>query len=324
MDEQPNLREFLDEVSTFADESPASTSAAAAAVLDPIGEVVEIAGSGSQIRMDAAALTSLQSNPDPSVAMSGQVGSQVKMAVGKSWLIANVRTMKSGANGEVLAAIDFLGEGSRDANGGNVRQLTTAEQDAKIEQAVAAWRALTCSSAPITRVPVPAGTDPDYLDEFFRGNPAGSANYAQPADIVEAGWQPPGFFNAIAGPDGDFILGITFTFYFTDGAGTPTDIDRNGKAHAALAEIFYNAGYYFGDRAANSVDFFSILAHETGHGLGLGHFGKLFVTAKDAADGITASDVKFAPLALMNAGYVFPNVIQGTDNSQFCQIWASR
>ena len=50
--------------------------------------------------------------------MSGQVGSQVKMAVGKSWLIANVRTMKSGEEGEVLAAIDFLGEGSRDARGG--------------------------------------------------------------------------------------------------------------------------------------------------------------------------------------------------------------
>jgi hypothetical protein len=213
---------------------------------------------------------------------------------------------------------------TRDANGGNVRQLTTAEQDAKIEEAVAAWRALTCSTAPITRVPVPAGTDPDYLDQFFRGNPAGSPNYFQPADIVESGWQPPGFFNAIAGPDGDFILGITFTFYYVDGAGNPTDIDRNGKPDAALAEIYYNAGWYFGDRAANSIDFFSILAHETGHGLSLGHFGKLFVTKHDAADGISVSDVKFAPFALMNAAYVFPNQIQGTDNSQFCQIWASR
>jgi hypothetical protein len=211
---------------------------------------------------------------------------------------------------------------TRDANGANVRQLTTAEQDAKIEEAVSAWRALTCSSKPITRVPVPAGTDPDYLDEFFRGNPAGSPNYFQPADIVEAGWQPPAFFNAIAGPDGDFILGITFTFYYIDGAGNPTDIDRNGKADAALAEIYYNAGWYFGTQAANSIDFFSVLGHETGHSLGLGHFGKLFVTKKDAADGISLADVKFAPLALMNAAYVFPNTIQGTDNSQFCGIWA--
>jgi hypothetical protein len=48
------------------------------------------------------------------------------------------------------------------------------------------------------------------------------------------------------------------------------------------------------------------------------------VTAKDAADGVSVADVKFAPFALMNAGYVFPNQIQGTDVSQFCQIWASR
>ena len=214
---------------------------------------------------------------------------------------------------------------TRDADGSNVRQLTTAEQEAKIDEAVAAWRALTCSSKPITRVPVPAGTDPDYLDEYFRGNPAGSPNYFQPADIVEAGWQPIEFFETIGGgPAGDNILGITFSFIFYDNAGNPTDIDRNGKGDLALSEIYYNAGYYYGTRADNSLDFFSILGHETGHALGLGHFGKLFVTAKDAADGLSISDVKFAPFALMNAGYAIPNQIQGTDVSQFCKIWASR
>jgi hypothetical protein len=117
MDEQPNLREFLDEVSTFADESPASTSVAASAVLDPIGEVVEIAGSGSQIRMDAARLAALQAHKDPSIALSGQVGSQIKMVVGNSWLLANVRTLRGGDSGELIGYVDFLGEGSRDASG---------------------------------------------------------------------------------------------------------------------------------------------------------------------------------------------------------------
>jgi hypothetical protein len=120
MDEQPkaNLREFLNEVSSFSEEEIAATpTRAAAAVLGAIGQVDEIAGSGSRIRLDAAAVTALQSHKDPSVAMSGQVGSQVKMIVGASWLIANVRTLRVGEAGELVAHVDFLGEGSRDSSG---------------------------------------------------------------------------------------------------------------------------------------------------------------------------------------------------------------
>jgi hypothetical protein len=67
--------------------------------------------------MDAAVLGALQSHPDASVAMSGQVGSQVKMIVGANWLIANVRTLRQSDNGELVAHVDFLGEGSKDTNG---------------------------------------------------------------------------------------------------------------------------------------------------------------------------------------------------------------
>jgi hypothetical protein len=114
MNDQPNLRQFVDEVSSFSDES---AGAADAAALSPIGEVVEIAGSGSRIRMVAAVLTALQAHPDPSVATSGQVGSQVKMVVGNSWLIANVRTLRAEADGEIIGQVDFLGEGVKGANG---------------------------------------------------------------------------------------------------------------------------------------------------------------------------------------------------------------
>ena len=74
MDEQPNLREFLNQVSSFSEEdaAPAAKAKTAAAQLAAVGEVLEIAGSGSQIRMDAAALAALQSHADPSVSMSGQ------------------------------------------------------------------------------------------------------------------------------------------------------------------------------------------------------------------------------------------------------------
>src|SRR3954465_3246 len=119
MDEQPkaDLRDFLNEVSSFsAEETPAAAPAkTAAAKPQVIGHVVEIAGSGSAIRLDAATVMALQSHADPSVAMSGQVGSQVKTTVGNSWLIANVRTLKEGEAGELVAHVDFLGEGTRDS-----------------------------------------------------------------------------------------------------------------------------------------------------------------------------------------------------------------
>src|SRR3954468_9908849 len=118
MDDRPNLREFLNEVSSFQeDEAPAAPAKAAGPAPKAIGSVVEIAGSGSQIRMDASIVAAMQSHADPSVAMSGQVGSQIKTVVGNSWLIANVRTLKEGEAGELIAAVDFLGEGSRDAAG---------------------------------------------------------------------------------------------------------------------------------------------------------------------------------------------------------------
>jgi hypothetical protein len=117
MDEQPNLREFLDEVSSFSEDTSPVPAKPCAKSLDAVGQVIEIAGSGSQVRMDAAALVALQSHSDPSVAMSGQVGSQIKMVVGNAWLIANVRTLRGNDNGELVAHVDFLGEGSNDASG---------------------------------------------------------------------------------------------------------------------------------------------------------------------------------------------------------------
>jgi uncharacterized protein DUF87 len=113
---------------TFADDAGTDGKAAASKdALPPIGYVFEIAGSGSQVRLDATALGTLSSHKDPSVAMSGQVGSQVKMIVGSSWLIANVRTMRADAETEIVAHVDFLGEGDRDRSGrlGNFRRGVT-------------------------------------------------------------------------------------------------------------------------------------------------------------------------------------------------------
>ena len=117
MDGQANLRELLDDVSSFSGEPRDTPGPVTKLEAHVIGEVLEIAGSGSKIRMDAKTLAKLQSNSDPSVSMSGQVGSQVKMVVGNNWLVANVRTLKGDADGELIANVDFLGEGTKDSTG---------------------------------------------------------------------------------------------------------------------------------------------------------------------------------------------------------------
>ncbi|MFK7840632.1 MAG: ATP-binding protein [Sphingorhabdus sp.] len=87
-----------------------------------IGEVIEIAGSGSKIVLDSAVLIGLLEHPDPTIRMAGQVGSQVKIRVGQTWLLANIRTQKlyEGQSGLVIAEIDFLGEGDEERLTGHI------------------------------------------------------------------------------------------------------------------------------------------------------------------------------------------------------------
>ncbi len=87
-----------------------------------IGFVMEIAGSGSQITLDAAILNSLMSHSDPSIAMAGQVGSQIKIRVGNTWLLASIRTQKmhDRDHGVIMAQVDFLGEGDEERLTGKI------------------------------------------------------------------------------------------------------------------------------------------------------------------------------------------------------------
>ncbi|HEY0446442.1 MAG TPA: DUF87 domain-containing protein [Allosphingosinicella sp.] len=79
---------------------------------EPIGSVIEISGGGARVKIDGKRLREIAADPDPSVAMSGQVGSQVKLESGKKWLLANVRNLRLSDSGDfVHADIDFLGEG---------------------------------------------------------------------------------------------------------------------------------------------------------------------------------------------------------------------
>lgn len=94
--------------------APASDPVSESAT-QPIGVVLEIAGSGSQIAIDLQRLNECMDDSDPSVALAGQVGSQIKIRVGQTWLLASVRNQKQGrVDGTVLANIDFLGEGQEE------------------------------------------------------------------------------------------------------------------------------------------------------------------------------------------------------------------
>tara|TARA_R110000782_G_scaffold182437_4_gene272649 strand:- start:11681 stop:13363 length:1683 start_codon:yes stop_codon:yes gene_type:complete len=83
---------------------------------EAIGVVFQIAGSSSQVLIDLESIDMLSRHPDPCIAMTGQVGSQVKMKLGTLWVLANIRSMVLDRRdaSRVVADIDFLGEGNED------------------------------------------------------------------------------------------------------------------------------------------------------------------------------------------------------------------
>ena len=91
----------------------------------PIGVVMEIAGSSSQIALDPQRINECMDDADPSIALAGQVGSQIKIRVGDSWLLASVRTQKQDARTKnaIVASIDFLGEGDEELLTGRIHRF---------------------------------------------------------------------------------------------------------------------------------------------------------------------------------------------------------
>ncbi len=88
----------------------------------PIGYVIDVAGSGSAIALDLTRLEECMADSDPSISLSGQVGSQIKIRVGNSWLLGSVRTQRQdvGLDGGIIAQIDFLGEGDEERLTGKI------------------------------------------------------------------------------------------------------------------------------------------------------------------------------------------------------------
>jgi len=198
---------------------------------------------------------------------------------------------------------------------GAVIVLPNAVTEAELDTSMAVWGTMNCNGPGIVKVP-DTGADPDLVDGIVFNN---ASLIGTPfADITHAGWVPAAFFDAAFPPNGStFVLAATFTFVFVDANGNPTDIDRNRLADTAFRETYYNLRFAWGTggNPAN-IDIQSVAIHESGHGFGLAHFGKLFLKASGA--------LQFAPRAIMNAAYTGEDrEIRGTDNASFCQIWAN-
>jgi hypothetical protein len=192
--------------------------------------------------------------------------------------------------------------------------LTSAQTEAAIDRAMGTWEAVRCSKLSIDKA-TDTGVDPDVFDGFIG---AGGIGTPFQADIVHAGWLPAAFFDAIVPQGSQFILAVTIPFFFGD-ASAPSDIDRDKRLDYAFAEIYYNDAFGWGiDGFFPLADVEGTALHETGHGLGQAHFGKIFIT-------LANGKVHFSPFAVMNAvDPGFPTqVLQGSDIGGHCGIWAS-
>jgi hypothetical protein len=221
------------------------------------------------------------------------------------WVAGDPRRLAEGAN------ITYLVDQS---DGATASGLTNAQTEAALDRALATWEADRCFKKVNIVKRADSGADPDIFDAFF-----GFGGFGNPflADIVEAGWLPKAFFDAVGGPGGgEGILAFTVSFIFVDDDGNPTDINGDNRLDTALSEVYYNNnfGNPGGTRPGNpwginvvlpGIDVETVGLHENGHGLGLGHFGP-------------------PPNAVMNP--VYAGIRQSplsTDSAGMCTVWGS-
>ncbi|MFC6439297.1 hypothetical protein [Bowmanella sp. JS7-9] len=226
---------------------------------------------------------------------------------------------KDVGNGQLSA--DFVYNDPRRAlfNGGNPG-VTFAVNDANtsadpnltmqsqwMRDSVYAWTSETCSNANISENP--HNGNAGIVERYFY---TGVINGDWGADLTQVGFRDSSNFPYFA--PGSNVLGVTFTLWWVDQNGAPTDIDNDGKYDVAFREIYYNDNYTWADNGGSGVDLPTVAIHEVGHGLSSAHFGMIAI--KDGK--------LFAkPRAIMNAVYGGPlRDLTGRDRATHCSNWA--
>lgn len=192
------------------------------------------------------------------------------------------------------------------SDGATASGLTSAQTEAAIDRSFATWDAESCLQTVDLVKRADDGSDPDIFDFFFGFGGFGDFLVA---DIVNAGWLPRAFFEAVVPGGGRGVLAFSVTFIFTDPAGNPTDINGDNYLDSALNEVYYNDtfGDPGDDRAGNpwgidiplpGIDVETVALHENGHSLGVGHFGP----PPDAVMNPVYAGIRHEPLPIDQAG----------------------
>ena len=152
-----------------------------------------------------------------------------------------------------------------------------------------------------------AGVDITIFDgdigdlSFCPGSDVGGDGNPFAADIVHAGWYPAVCF-------GPTTLAFSVTFIFGTFVGpvfVPSDVNGDQYLDTALKEVYYNDAFSWLTGAASlpDVDVETVALHESGHSLGIGHFGP-------------------PPAAVMNPMYAGPRQsLFKADHSGMATIW---
>jgi len=225
------------------------------------------------------------------------------------WVANDPRRLADGDN------ITYLVDQS---DGATASGLTNAQTEAAIDRSLDTWQAESCLKKVDLVKRADSGADPDIFDAFF-----GFGGFGNPflADIVNAGWLPRAFFEAVGGPGGGRgILAFSVTFLFgsfdANGNFIPSDINGDNRLDTALNEVYYNDtfGDPADDRVGNpwginvalpGIDVETVALHENAHSLGIGHFG----LPPDAVMNPRYAGIRQSPLSPDHAG--------------MCTVWAS-